>query len=140
MAIELGLNQPPPQLCDERESLNRTRTWLNCYCVDASHAIQFGKNVMVDMDDYIARTSRDWYQSSSMNGPYDVHLCAYVHIILLMASWRRLVDDEGKTVSHVLLAVLPKRFNHELEPRYRYLCYSSTRKIDQGIGQLGYTL
>ncbi|KAJ7940711.1 fungal-specific transcription factor domain-containing protein [Mycena leptocephala] len=97
MAIELGLNQPPPQLCDERESLNRTRTWLNCYCVDASHAIQFGKNVMVDMDDYIARTSRDWYQSSSMNGPYDVHLCAYVHIILLMASWRRLVDDEGKT-------------------------------------------
>ncbi|KAJ7905417.1 fungal-specific transcription factor domain-containing protein [Mycena olivaceomarginata] len=88
MAIALGLNQPPPPLCDERESLNRTRTWLNCYCVDASHAIQFGKVPMLELDDYIARSSRDWYQSSNLNGPFDVHLCAYVSLILLMVEWR----------------------------------------------------
>ncbi|KAF8212315.1 hypothetical protein K438DRAFT_1566839 [Mycena galopus ATCC 62051] len=103
MAMELGLNQPPPPLCDERESLNRTRTWLNCYCVDASHAIQFGKMPMLELDDYIARTSRDWYQSSSLNGPFDVHLCAYVHIILLMAEWRRNVA--AKTLDNATLAI-----------------------------------
>ncbi|KAJ6547487.1 fungal-specific transcription factor domain-containing protein [Mycena capillaripes] len=96
MAMELGLNQPPPPLCSERESLNRTRTWLNCYCVDASHAIQFGKMPMLDLDDFMARTSRDWYQSSRLNGPYDVHLCAYVQIMLLMTEWRRIVERKMK--------------------------------------------
>ncbi|KAJ7273637.1 hypothetical protein B0H12DRAFT_1007228 [Mycena haematopus] len=89
MAMELGLNQPPPPHCDERESLNRTRTWLNCYCVDASLAIQCGKVPMLGLNDYITRTSRDWYRSSSLNSPFDVHLCAYVHVILLMAECRR---------------------------------------------------
>ncbi|KAJ7470689.1 fungal-specific transcription factor domain-containing protein, partial [Mycena latifolia] len=106
MAIELGLNQPPPPICDEREKLNRTRTWLNCYCVDASHAIQFGKMPMLDLNDYVARTSRDWYQSSSlnMNSPFDVHLCAYVSFMLLMAEWRRIVEESktvGKTKSEL---------------------------------------
>jgi transcriptional regulatory protein LEU3 len=88
MAMELGLNQPPPDPCDEREALNRTRTWLNCYCVDGSHAIQFGKMPMLPLDDYLARTSRNWYKSSPINTPFDVHLCAYVQIILIMAQWR----------------------------------------------------
>lgn len=89
MAMELGLNQPPPDPCDGREALNRTRTWLNCYCVDGSHAIQFGKMPMLPLDDYLARTSRNWYKSSPMNTPFDVHLCAYVQIILIMAQWRQ---------------------------------------------------
>ncbi|KAF9532237.1 hypothetical protein CPB83DRAFT_807430 [Crepidotus variabilis] len=88
MAIELELNQPPPPGCDAREALNRTRTWLNCYCVDGSHAIQFGKMPMLRLDDYIARNSADWYRSSSLNTPFDVHLCAYVQMILHMAKWR----------------------------------------------------
>lgn len=87
--MELGLNQPPSDPCDDREALNRTRTWLNCYCVDGSHAIQFGKMPMLPLDDYLARTSRNWYKSSPMNTPFDVHLCAYVQIILIMAQWRR---------------------------------------------------
>ncbi|RDB21455.1 Protein priB [Hypsizygus marmoreus] len=88
MAIELELNQPPPAGCSEREHLNRTRTWLNCYCVDGSHAIQFGKMPMLRLDDYLARNSREWYKESPMNLPFDVHLCAYVQIIILMAEWR----------------------------------------------------
>ena len=88
MAIELELHQPPPSTCNERESLNRTRTWLNCYCVDGSHAIQFGKMPMLRLDDYMARNSRHWYKSSFMNIPFDIHLCAYVQIIILVAEWR----------------------------------------------------
>ncbi|KAK7466977.1 hypothetical protein VKT23_004040 [Stygiomarasmius scandens] len=93
MALELGLHLPPPPYCDEREALNRTRTWLNCYCVDGSHAIQFGKMPMLRLDDFMARTSQDWYKISSLNLAFDVHLCAYVQIILIMARWRTLTGD-----------------------------------------------
>lgn len=96
MAIELELNNPPPFGCDERESLNRTRTWLNCFCVDGSHSIQFGKMSMVCLDNYVIRHSRFWYNSSSMNLPFDVHLCAYVDLILLMAEWKAIVEG-GKS-------------------------------------------
>ncbi|KAJ3505560.1 hypothetical protein NLJ89_g7355 [Agrocybe chaxingu] len=97
MAIELELNQPAPPTCDERESLNRTRTWLNCYCVDGSHAIQFGKMPMLRLDDYLARNSRDWYRSSPLNTPFDVHLCAYVQMILHMAKWRAYIHADDPT-------------------------------------------
>ncbi|KAJ3979226.1 hypothetical protein F5890DRAFT_1003826, partial [Lentinula detonsa] len=97
MALELELHLPPPYVCDEREALNRTRTWLNCYCVDGSHAIQFGKMPMLRLDDYTARTSQNWYRSSSMNMPYDVHLVAYVQILLIMAKWRSIVQQENNT-------------------------------------------
>jgi len=93
MALELGLHLPPPPYCDEREALNRTRTWLNCYCVDGSHDIQFGKKPMLRLDDFMARTSQDWYKISSLNLAFDVHLCAYVQIILIMARWRTLTGD-----------------------------------------------
>jgi len=87
MAIELELNQLPPSICDERESLNRVRTWLNCYCADGSHAIQFGKMPMLRLDDYLARNSRNWYKTSPLNTPYDVYLCAHVQMVLHMANW-----------------------------------------------------
>ncbi|EKM82737.1 hypothetical protein AGABI1DRAFT_53161, partial [Agaricus bisporus var. burnettii JB137-S8] len=99
MAMELGLNQPPLGMSDkrqEKQSLNRVRTWLNCYCVDGSHAIQFGKMPMVRLDDYLARTSQIWYRSSSMNSAFDVHLCAYVQILTIMAQWRNLLNSFDK--------------------------------------------
>ncbi|KAF8654088.1 hypothetical protein AX16_003621 [Volvariella volvacea WC 439] len=88
MAMELQLNQPPIHNCGERERLNRVRTWLNCYCVDGSHAIQFGKLPMLRLDDYMAAHSQDWYKSSPLNISYDVHLCAYVEILIFMSGWR----------------------------------------------------
>lgn len=100
MAIELELNQPPPSHCDERDRLNRTRTWLCCYVVDGSHAIQFGKLPMLRLDDYIARNSRNWYKSSVLNSPFDVHLCGYVQMIILMGHWR-VKSDEASSVSQL---------------------------------------
>ncbi|GLB37436.1 putative GAL4-like Zn(II)2Cys6 (or C6 zinc) binuclear cluster DNA-binding domain [Lyophyllum shimeji] len=104
MAIELELNQPPPTTCSERERLNRTRTWLNCYYVDGSHAIQFGKMPMLRLDDYLASHSGEWYKSSSMNLPFDVHLCAYVHIIIIVARWRSIMADDQKAADFDVVA------------------------------------
>ncbi|TFK29876.1 hypothetical protein FA15DRAFT_663164 [Coprinopsis marcescibilis] len=88
MALALDLHQPPPLLCSEQDQLNRVRTWLNCYCVDGSHAIQFGKMSMLQLEDYHARSAADWYKSSQKNTPFDVHLCAYVRILAVMSEWR----------------------------------------------------
>ncbi|KAF9069929.1 fungal-specific transcription factor domain-containing protein [Rhodocollybia butyracea] len=101
MALELELNLPPPPHCDEREALNRTRTWLNCYCVDGSHAIQFGKMPMLRLDDYMARTTQDWYRSSPLNTPYDVHLCAYVQILLIMCKWRSMAQGDNLSLKNM---------------------------------------
>ncbi|SJL00326.1 uncharacterized protein ARMOST_03639 [Armillaria ostoyae] len=93
MALELGLNKPPPPQCSEREAMDRTRTWLNCYCADASHAIQFGKIPMISLDDHMAVHSEGWYKASRKNLPFDVHLCAYVQIIVIMAQWRKCIGE-----------------------------------------------
>ncbi|KAF7305100.1 hypothetical protein MKEN_01225200 [Mycena kentingensis (nom. inval.)] len=88
MAMQLQLNQPPHVAYTERERLNRTRTWLCCYCVDAFHSIQFGKVPMLSLDDYMARSSRDWYRSSSLNGPFDVYLSGCVQLLARMIEWK----------------------------------------------------
>ena len=88
MAQELQLDQLP-EGSDEQDNMNRVRTWINCFCVDGSHATQFGKMAMVKLDDYLIRTTaRDWYKSPS-NAPYDIGLCAYAELLLLMAQFRR---------------------------------------------------
>ena len=55
---------------------------------DGSHAIQFGKMPMLRLDDYTAQNSSDWYRSCHTT-PYDIHLCGYVQIIIIMAQWRK---------------------------------------------------
>ncbi|KAJ7063223.1 fungal-specific transcription factor domain-containing protein [Mycena amicta] len=85
MAIELKLDQPPGPVHDERESLNRTRTWLFCFCVDTFHTIQQGKLPMLH-GDHMARQSRDWYQSSTLE--FDVYVCAGVDLLLSAAEWQ----------------------------------------------------
>ena len=101
IALELRLNDPPrpdelttfdsrdPRESDlaHRQYMNRIRTWLNCYCVDASHATQFGKPAMLDVDDYVANTCRNWYMMPH-NLSIDVHLVAYVELLKLMRRFR----------------------------------------------------
>ena len=73
----------------ERQWLNQTRTWLNCYCVDASHATQFGKPAVIAAEDYTARTCREWYRESANCGQaFDVHLVSYVEILRCMRRFR----------------------------------------------------
>jgi transcriptional regulatory protein LEU3 len=93
MAIEIGLNQPLPAGCDERASLNRTRTWLNCFYVDVSYATQLGKMPMISRHDHLARTSQNWYRSSALSSPFDIHLCACVDILHIFADFRAAVSE-----------------------------------------------
>ncbi|KAF7322917.1 Zn(2)-C6 fungal-type domain-containing protein [Mycena chlorophos] len=86
MAIELKLDQPPQSIHDTRQCLNRTRTWLHCFCGDAFYAIQQGKLPMLSLDDYLARNSAEWYRLSDV--PYDIYLCACIRILLRAAEWR----------------------------------------------------
>lgn len=88
MAQEIGLDKPPTGT-DIRENLNRTRTWINTFCVDGSHATQFGKMPMVQLNDYLVRKSvRTWYTSLD-SAPYDIGLCAYAELLLHMIQYRR---------------------------------------------------
>lgn len=93
LAQELELDKMPTGT-DERQNFNRIRTWLNCFSVDKSHAAQFGKMHMVSLDDQVVRnTVRVWYNTSpSVNAPYDIGLCAYADMLLLLAKFR---DDVG---------------------------------------------
>lgn len=90
LAQELKLYDPAPDpRISEREQLNRARTWLNCYCVDGSHATQFGKPAMLSVDDPFARNCRDWYRSSRYNLAIDVHLVAYVELLRKMGHFKK---------------------------------------------------
>ena len=89
MALELGLNSPPPPSGADRESLNRARTWLHCYFVDATHAIQFGKTPMIPANDLLVQQSKHWYKSSSLNLPYDIHLCNCINVLVRAVRWHR---------------------------------------------------
>lgn len=90
LAIELNLCSPSlPGRLDEREQLNRMRTWLNCFCVDACSATQTGKMPMLEAEDCITRTSREWYRSSALNLAIDVHLVAHVEMQRVMGRFRK---------------------------------------------------
>lgn len=97
LALELELQKPLPSgMVSTREGLNRIRTWLNLLCVDASHAVQFGKVPMLQlMDDYVARTCDEWY-IHELNTPFDVHLTAYVKLLIIMSRWKILLEEYGR--------------------------------------------
>lgn len=112
LAQELKLNEPPaeedlavysPGGADSRDpirgemaeriKLNRTRTWLLCYCLDANFATQFGKPAILDAEDCIARHCRDWYLSSPYSLPNDIHLVSSVESARVMRRFRLEVEQ-----------------------------------------------
>lgn len=96
LAQELQLDQLPTGP-DEQANYNLIRTWMNCFCVDGSHATQFGKMAMVKLDDYLVRKmARVWYKSPTA-GPYDIGLCGYSELLLLMARFRKACGVNGLT-------------------------------------------
>ena len=96
LAQELQLDQTP-EGPDQQLNSNVIRTWMNCFCVDGSHATQFGKMAMVKLDDYLCRNmARVWYKWPS-SGPYDIGLCGYAELLLLMARFRRACGVNGLT-------------------------------------------
>ncbi|KAK7028388.1 hypothetical protein R3P38DRAFT_3189883 [Favolaschia claudopus] len=85
LATDLNLHQVPnPKAIkgnpkQERELLNRTRVWMICFNLDrssATHILRYG--------------SGDWYKKSQFNTKYDVHMCAYTALLMVVA---RFHDD-----------------------------------------------
>ncbi|EJD43975.1 hypothetical protein AURDEDRAFT_185270 [Auricularia subglabra TFB-10046 SS5] len=99
IAMDLNLHQPsrakPVDEMHAREILNCTRTWLICFNIDRSASTQFGKCATLPSEDPVVRASKEWYQSSPYNHPYDVHLCAYVQLLRLMTQFHDIVQDKG---------------------------------------------
>ncbi|KAH9951891.1 hypothetical protein B0H21DRAFT_3003 [Amylocystis lapponica] len=94
LAQELKLDQPPSPSCEERLSLNYTRTWFAIVCLDKTYAIQFGRPVIVQRSGYIAGITRTWYNSTKSNTRYDVHICAYTELHLLAAEFWQTHDRD----------------------------------------------
>jgi hypothetical protein len=67
IASDMNLHQvsamQPQTEREEREMLNRTRTWMICFNIDRSTATQFGKPSAIK-ENYITRHSADWYKQS----------------------------------------------------------------------------
>jgi len=70
----------------ERELLNRTRTWLNLYNLDRSASAQLGRPASIRPDPIIRSCVAvgkrpPWWNSSRINDPFDLHLCAYTDLL-----------------------------------------------------------
>lgn len=95
MALELELDKPPMGV-DEHDNVNRLRTWLYCFTVEQAHATQFGKMPMLQgVDQPLVRaTTRTLYKSPA-SSPYDMGLCAYTELSLLMAEFQEILSPNG---------------------------------------------
>jgi len=97
IATDLNLHllpqKPPTTEQQKLEMLNRTRIWIICFNLDKSTATQFGKPSTLK-DDYIIRHSLEWYKSSNVNHPYDVHIIAYTSLFRLINQFHQKVFSD----------------------------------------------
>lgn len=82
----------------EREVLNRMRVWMMCFNLDRSTATQFGKPSTIK-EDYIIRTSAEWYNKSQYNLDFDVHLCAHTALLRIVARFHEEVFSDPNSPS-----------------------------------------
>ncbi|KIJ22679.1 hypothetical protein M422DRAFT_196896, partial [Sphaerobolus stellatus SS14] len=92
----------------ERERMNRTRTWLNCWNVDRSSAVQFGKPTGLEEDETV-RGAKAWYRSGinkASGDKYDVHLVAFTELLMIMTRFHERVGVAGAKVRFLLFLFL----------------------------------
>lgn len=104
----------------ERERLNRVRTWLNCWNVDRSSGVQFGKPTGL-LEDEAVRGAKEWCRralppyneprdSQSSQGKdgeaeirvgdrFDVHLVAYTELLRVMSRFHERVASGASGAS-----------------------------------------
>ncbi|KAJ7302054.1 hypothetical protein DFH08DRAFT_919001 [Mycena albidolilacea] len=93
LATDLNLHQVPSSKAlkgnerQERELLNRTRVWMICFNLDRSSATQYGKPPTIKADYVMRHGSDDWYKKSPYNTTYDLHMCAYTALLLVVAGF-----------------------------------------------------
>lgn len=63
-------------------------------CIDASTSVQQGKSPVLQGSDYVARALSSWYRCSPLNSPYDLYLCAFTDLALVVARlWKAIGAD-----------------------------------------------
>ncbi|KAG8820410.1 hypothetical protein FRC17_010157 [Serendipita sp. 399] len=96
MAMDLDLHLPTnvdvTSEQQQREILNRTRTWLICYNMDRSSSAQLGKPMTIH-ENFIIKDSALWYQRSAYNHPYDLHLCQETTLMRIMSRFQETYAD-----------------------------------------------
>jgi hypothetical protein len=99
MAMDLNLHLPsmfePTTAEQEREILNRTRTWMLCYNLDRSTAAQLGKPMTI-RDNYTIRHGGTWHKSSKfgVNSPFDVHLVGLTQLLGILSEFLNTVYSD----------------------------------------------
>lgn len=100
LAIELNLNRlprvKPTNERDERELLNRTRTWIICYIMDRCICVNLGKPFMVPEDDLI-RNAAEKFLGSDYQHPGDGYLVSLVELL-------RIITRFSETANPILQA------------------------------------
>ncbi|KAK0502125.1 hypothetical protein EDD18DRAFT_1346694 [Armillaria luteobubalina] len=119
----LRLNQTPKFTSmtetEECQYLNRVRVWHFCFLFDQGIAIHIGKPSSWTMKEHtIIRQSGEWYTQSVYNLDYDVYLCGYSVLVLIVAKFHEeaLPDRNGFTDSlRRNLRDLTVRYDREIE-------------------------
>lgn len=104
MAMDLNLHIPVDIEAaneeQEREILNRTRTWIVCFNMDRSTSAQLGKPMTI-RENYLIHKSEDWYRRSKYNTPYDIHLCQITALMRIMSRAQDTIYADVNTPSGI---------------------------------------
>lgn len=100
IATDLNLHQlstaKPRNDQHRREILNQERLWLICHNLDRSMATQFGKPSTI-REDYIIRTSENWYKKSPLNHPWDCGQSSYTQLLRIMTRFHEEIYSDPTT-------------------------------------------
>jgi hypothetical protein len=129
IAMDLGMHLPswskPQSEQQEREALNKTRTWMICYSMDRSMAAQYGKPCTIN-DEYMECYPPNFYASSQCSSVYDIHICAYNALLRIVGQMHtELCASDLASIStntYTRLQVCNARFAEELARCYNVWC------------------
>ena len=68
--------------------------------MDRSSSAQLGKPMTI-RENYMIRNSSDWYQRSTYNHPYDLHLCQMTALMRIMSRFQETVYADVNSPSGV---------------------------------------
>ncbi|KAI0071364.1 hypothetical protein K474DRAFT_632780 [Panus rudis PR-1116 ss-1] len=115
----------------EREILNRTRTWINLYNLDRSLSTQYGKPYSIK-EDYIIRTSNNWYNKSKYNHPLDVSLCGYNALLQIVSRFHEEVYSDPDNPSGLNMRLDFRRLAGEYDERLNAYETEWRRRYEEG--------
>lgn len=107
---------------NERELLNRERTWYICFCVDRTLCAQMGKPYTI-REDWLIRHSSEWCTQKNSRA-WDIGICALVNLLRVQTHQLDFLYSSAVTPSGLNLdldypAILPS-FNEQLNETMQY--------------------